>query len=167
MPAVPFETMPDDARVWVFASDRELDSSREKALLETVDEFLGGWHAHGAPLHCARTWRDHRFLAIAVDQRTEGASGCSIDGLFRVFKALEPQLGASLTAGGRIFYRDDRGTIRSVSRDEFGRLAESGSVDATTPVFDASITTAEAWRSRFELPAGRSWHATLLGAAHR
>lgn len=164
MPAIPFETMPDDARLWVFAATHPVDAAGERALLDAVDRHLAQWHAHGQPLSCARDWREGRFLAVAVDQRSAGASGCSIDGLFRALRALEPELGTSLTAGGSVFYRAPNGEVTAVPRDRFEELAEAGAVDATTPVFDTSLTTAGDWRSRFEIDASRSWHATLLPA---
>ena len=80
MPRVVFESLPDDARVWVFGAANALDDRARERLLSAVDEYLDQWHAHGAALVCARDWRDDRFLAIGVDQSTAGASGCSIDG---------------------------------------------------------------------------------------
>ena len=74
MPAVPFSALPDDARLWVFATAAPLAPDAEPALLDAVDAFVEGWAAHGAPLRAAREWRDGRFLAVAVDQRTAGAS---------------------------------------------------------------------------------------------
>lgn len=163
MPLVPFDTLPDDARVWVFGSDRPIEGERERTLLDAVDTFLGGWKAHGFPLSSARSWRDRHFLAVAVDQRDEAASGCSIDGLFRSLRALEPQLEASLTPGGMVFYRAPDGGIVAASRDTFQALAARGEVDESTTVFDPTIATMGEWRSRFEVPAGRSWHSKLLG----
>lgn len=162
MPAVPFDSLPEGSRVWVFAADRPLAAEAEREVVSAADAFLEGWQAHGAPLTCAREWRDGRFLAIGVDQRSAGASGCSIDGMFRALKSLEPRIGASLTAGGRVFYRDPKGEIRSVTRDEFEAMAESGAVDQTTRVFDTSVGTAGEWRERFETEAGQSWHAMLI-----
>ena len=162
MPRIDFSRLPDDARTWVFAADRPLDGPAADRLLVAVDAFLAGWAAHGQPLTCARDWREGRFLAIGVDQSDAHASGCSIDGLFRVLKALEPQLGATLLGGGRVLYRDAGGTVRAVSRDEFSTLATRGDVSADTRVFDTTVGTAEAWRERFEAPAGSSWHAALL-----
>src|SRR5271168_2293589 len=78
MPAVPFETLPASARVWVFASDQPLTSEQAELLLGVVDEYLGEWRAHGQPLTCAREWRESRFLAVGVDQTDAYASGCSI-----------------------------------------------------------------------------------------
>jgi hypothetical protein len=162
MPRVDFRSLPDDARTWVFAADRPLPPPAADRLLGEVDGFLDAWAAHGQPLTCARDWREDRFLAIAVDGRDAHASGCSIDGLFRVLQRLEPQLGASLLGGGRVLYRDASGAVRTVSRDEFSTLATQGTVTGETRVFDATVSTAGAWRERFEKPAAESWHAALL-----
>jgi len=164
MPHVPFETLPDDARVWVFGAANELTVPASDRLLGAVDDFLTQWNAHGSPLVCAREWRDNRFLAIGVDQSTAGASGCSIDGLFRTLARLEPELGTSLLGGGRVDYRDGSGRVNATTRTAFNQLAREGRVGPETPVFDTSITSAEAWRERFERPVRESWHAELIGA---
>lgn len=164
MPHVPFSSLPDDARVWVFASDTPITGVAADRLLGEVDRFLDGWAAHGLPLACGRDWCEDRFLTIAVDQRQAHASGCSIDGLFRALRALEPVLGASLVAGGRVFYRTRDGEVTGVARDEFAALGAAGAVDRDTLVFDTSVITLGDWRDHFETQLGRSWHAQLVGA---
>ena len=163
MPSVPFSSLPDDARLWVFASAEPLDAEQASLLLDEVDEFLATWAAHGAPLRAARDWRDDRFLAIAVDQSTAGASGCSIDGLFRRLQALEPALGTSLLGGaGRVYWRDAAGRVQGVPRADAKARAAGGAWGPDSPVFDLGVTTAGDWRRRFERPARESWHAALL-----
>jgi hypothetical protein len=162
MPVAPFETLPDDARLWVFAAAADVDTEDAPKLLHNVDLFLKSWAAHGHPLTSAREWRDDRFLAVAVDQRTEGASGCSIDGLFRTLKDLEKVVGTSLLTGGLVHFRDALGLIHSVSREDFERVARQGGADASTTVFDTTVTTAGEYRAHFERTAGESWHAQLL-----
>src|ERR1043165_6960415 len=97
---IDFGTLPDDARLWVFAAPEPTTGERAQTLREAVDEYLEEWQAHGAELRCARDWRDDHFLAIGVDQSTAGASGCSIDGMFRVLQRLQSALGAMLVGGG-------------------------------------------------------------------
>jgi hypothetical protein len=160
----PFEDFPESARVWVYGVDRDLNESARSALLGEVDNYLTQWTAHGVPLSAARDWSDNRFLTIAVDQNRAGASGCSIDGLFRTLKALEAQLGAAIITSGLIFFRDRDGVIRSVSRDEFTELGAAGKVNGDTEVFDPSVTTLAEWRSRFKSRAAASWHGSLLEA---
>jgi hypothetical protein len=162
MPRIPFADLPNAARLWVFASDRPLPDGATSRLMQEVDAFLDAWRAHGQPLTCARDWRDDRFLAVAVDQSQESASGCSIDGLFRSLRALEPALGASLLAGGNVFYRDAGGAVRSAARDEIPGLAASGQIGASTHVFDTTVVTVADWRERFETEFGQSWHRQLV-----
>ena len=162
MPLVRMEDLPDNSRTWVFGADRDVEESSAKLLLREVDRFLSEWHAHGTPLTVARDWRDNRFLTIAVDQSTAGASGCSIDGLYRSLKALEPKLGASLVTSGLIFYRDANGRIDSADRERFATLSAQGKITPDTRVFDPTVTTLREWRARFELNAEDSWHAKLM-----
>ena len=100
MPHVSLGSLPDDARVWVFAAERALAPAEAEAVLGTVDAFLGVWAAHGHPLRSARELRETRFLIIAVDEAAAGASGCSIDALVREIRGLEPQLGLTLVDHG-------------------------------------------------------------------
>ena len=162
MPITDFASLPDSSRAWVYGADKPLDSGATELLLEETDRFLTGWKAHGIPLHSARDWSDDRFLTVAVDQEREGASGCSIDVLFRTLKGLENQLGAKLVTSGLVYFRGKDGDIRAVSRDEFSDLAAKGEVDGKTEVFDLTVTTLGEWRSRFRSLAEDSWHAALM-----
>ncbi|HET7613183.1 MAG TPA: hypothetical protein VFK26_04605 [Gemmatimonadaceae bacterium] len=161
MPLVQMQELPDDSRVWVFGADNDLGEGAADLMLREVDRFLADWYAHGSPLTSARDWRYNRFLTIAVDQSTAGASGCSIDGLFRSLKALQPRLGASLVTSGLVFYRDKKGRIQSVDREAFTALGDE--ITPKTKVFDPTVSTLGEWRARFELNAEDSWHARLIG----
>jgi len=162
MPTIAFDSLPDTARVWVFAADRPVRGAAAERLLGEVDRYLAGWKAHGFPLTVAREWKDDHFLVVAVDQRDAHASGCSIDGLFRTLQALQPAIGAQLVGGGRVYYRGRDGTAQSVARAELrGRIA-AGEIGATTPVFDTSITSMADWRAHFERPAAETWIGAQL-----
>ncbi len=163
MPVVRFEALPDDARLWVFAASEPVIGEHAGQVLSAVDDWLSDWKAHGEPLTCARDWRDDRFLAIGVDQSSEGASGCSIDALFRVFKSLQSAGGPSLLGGNRVYFRDANGEVVTLSRAEFAKAP----VGPDTIVFDTTVTTAGAYRTSFEKRARDSWHREFLSAAAR
>lgn len=165
MPPVSFDSLPGNARLWVFAAADPLDVEGETDLLAATDAFLAGWAAHGAPLRAARDWRDGRFLAVAVDQSTAGASGCSIDGLFRSLRALEPAIGTSLLTAGRVYWRDADGSVRSGDRAALRAAAAGGAVGPKTLVFDTTVITAADWRARFERPLADAWHARVVAPA--
>ena len=165
MPLVNFSSLPPDARVWVFAGDRDLNGEQAGALLRQVDEYLATWQAHGMPLRCAREWRHDRFLAVGIDPTAEQASGCSIDDLFRHLRAIGDGLGTGLLGGGRVFYRDSGGRTQAANRAQFSTLAATGDVTADTMVFDTSVISANDWRERFERRAGDAWTGALIAAS--
>lgn len=166
MPIVPFESLPDDARCWVFGARAPLDEVDASRLLGAVDAYLRTWKAHGAALTSAREFRDEHFLVVGVDERASGASGCSIDGLFRVLQEIEKGIGTSMVGGGLVHFRQ-REFVLACTRAEFAAMAAAGDVDGDTLVFDPTVTTVGAYRSTFERRARDSWHATLLGAQAR
>jgi hypothetical protein len=164
MPIVPFDSLPDNARVWVFGSSKRLSEKESAQLLASVDEFLADWKAHGEPLSAGRNFSEDRFLTIAADQDSAHASGCSIDGLFRSLKDLETRMGTSLLDRSLVYYSDGSG-VHSVHRDEFSSLAGAGKVNGDTTVIDPTVTTLGEWRARFHSKAANSWHAGLFPAA--
>jgi hypothetical protein len=163
MPITSFDSLPDNARVWVFGSAQPLSEKEREALLQRVDAFLADWKAHGEPLTAAKIFSHDRFLTVAVDQNSAHASGCSIDGLFRSLKELEQKMGTSLLDRSLVYYSDSTG-IHAVGREQFSALAGNGKVSADTSVFDPTVTTLGEWRARFQSKAADSWHAGLLPA---
>ena len=162
MPIIPFDALPNEARVWVFAAAAPITGAAAEMLLAAVDAHLRDWRAHGVPLVCARDWRDDRFLAIGVDEAASNASGCSIDALFHALRALEAPLGTSMVGTGAVYWRDARGAVAVADRPAFRAAGAAGTIHADTHVFDLTVVTVGAWRREFEKPAGASWHARLL-----
>lgn len=159
MPRIPFDQLPDDARLWVFPASAPLDGPAEETFLARVDAFLHDWRAHGHPLTVGRDWREGRFLFVGVDERSEPPSGCSIDALLGVLKGLEGELGVGLTDHARVPYRTPAGGVVSVTRADFARGVQEGEITPATPVFDTTLTRLDALRrGRFEVPASDAWH---------
>jgi hypothetical protein len=159
MPQVPFASLPDPARLWIFAADRTLTPEERSLLAGAVDRGLADWAAHGSPV----TWgfevvRD-QFLLIGVDESRTALSGCSIDGAIREIKELESRLHTPFLDHGRVFFRDGDG-FRSVPREVFKELAREGRVTADTVVLNNVLATVgEYRRGEWEVPVRRSWHA--------
>ena len=158
MPRISFDSLPDSARLWVFAASRPLTTDEQKPLLAAVDAFLDEWNAHRVPLDAARDFRHDRFLIVGVDEEAAGVSGCSVDSLVRTMKGLGQQLGVELIDHASVFYRDAAG-VRRVSRDDFGDAVTRGEVTRDTVVFDNTVSTAGQLRAgRWEAPASTTWH---------
>jgi hypothetical protein len=151
-----FDALPADARVWVFGCDPAPDARTREDIARDVDAFLESWAAHGEELRVGRQWLADRFLVIAVDEHSAGASGCSIDALYHRLGAIEQVYGVTLRAGGRVFYRGERG-VQSIQRSEITARVRAGDLTADAVVYDTSVTKMDALRASFERPARESW----------
>jgi len=165
MPAVPFDHLPDDARLWVFAAAHPLDGAQQELLLAHVDAFLQHWAAHGAPVVGGRDLRHGRFLLVGADERATGVSGCSIDSLFRSLGRLEEEAGVALRDSSLVFWRDGEGRVQAAPRPAFRERVRAGEVAEDTPVFDNTIGSVGELRASWELPMRESWHGRAFGAA--
>ena len=159
MPQILFDQLPEDAQVWIFSASRLLSDKEQVCLLANVDGFLDQWGAHNVPLITARDLRYGQFLFVAVDQRTAGPSGCSIDTLVRQMKVLQEELGVELVNHAPVLFR--RGNaVERVSREDFTDMAVSGAVTLDTTVFNNTLkNVGEIRAGRWEVPAADSWHA--------
>jgi hypothetical protein len=158
MPRVEFETLPADARLWIFPASRQLSDEERRRVLAETDAFIDGWTAHGIPLRAARQIEHNQFVLVGVDERAAGVSGCSIDALVRRMGHLQETLGIELIENAPVLYREGKAIAR-VSRDQFAELAASGSVTLDTRVFDNTVANVGDLRSgRWEVRAGDAWH---------
>jgi hypothetical protein len=164
MPGLPFISMPDDARVWVFGTSQPVHGTSTDRLLDVVDGFIRSWVAHGAPVVGASDWRYDHFLIIAADERATGVSGCSIDSLYRTLRTAEHELGVTLLDSSPVWFRDAGGVIRCAGRPHFRELVAREEVGDATIVFDNTVGTVGGLRAgEWERPFAESWHARAFG----
>lgn len=97
MPTTSFDSLPNDARIWVYAADRALTDTEVDLTENKLQAFTTDWTSHGAALRAAASVFDRRFVVIGLDTADSLASGCSIDKSLRAIQQLEKSLQLSLT----------------------------------------------------------------------
>jgi hypothetical protein len=167
MSQVAFDTLPDEARLWIFAADRALTPAERETLVRSVESGLAAWDAHGSPVRWGHKLAHDRFLMIGVDESATALIGCSIDNAVRRIREVEASLGVAMLDNGRVFYREGD-TILRAARAEFGDLARAGRVTGDTIVFNNVLATVgELRQGHWEVPMKRSWHAEAFRSAAR
>lgn len=168
MPGIPFITLPDSARVWVFASPQPILGSDAETLLAAAEDFVRLWAAHGAEVVGGIDWCYDHFLLIAADEAATGVSGCSIDALFDSLKSLERSLSVTLLDNSPVWYRGEGEQVFAASRAEFRQLVAAGEITDDTIVFDNTVGTLGQVRSgEWERAFATSWHGRAFAGARR
>lgn len=162
-----FASLPDTARLWIHAAADPLSAADENAVRQEMDAFMDDWSSHGRAVRGALHIQDQRFILIAATLDDGDVSGCGIDASVHAIENVASARGIHWVPALHVLYRDADGTVQHVSRSAFRALADEGTVTASTPVFDPSITTVEALRAgQFEQPAGDAWHARAFDLPH-
>ena len=91
-----FNTLPEEARIWIYASENALTEDQQSHILTYIAEHLKGWNAHKVPLTAGVTILENHFIIIALDENKNRASGCSIDTLQKTIQELEKDLSIAL-----------------------------------------------------------------------
>lgn len=160
---VPFDSLPDDSRIWIFPSTRILDSNEEDVLLKSTLVFLAEWTAHNRSLTASAKVEEHTFLIVAVDESVTGASGCSIDKLHRFVREAESELGLRLMERLNVLLPGNPLSI--VHSSTIASLVASGELHSTSLVYDTTLTHMGQYRKQFKVPMNTTWLSRYLKEA--
>ena len=65
---VPFESLPEEARIWVYQSNRPFTEEEIQHIAKDLEAFLTQWTAHGSDLQAGYELPYNRFIVIGLDQ---------------------------------------------------------------------------------------------------
>ena len=83
------QTLDSSSRLFVYSADSVISNVYKEKLVAKIDHFISTWEAHGVKLNAAYELIVNRMLIIAVDERNQQATGCSIDKLVHLLKGEE------------------------------------------------------------------------------
>lgn len=158
---VPFTSLPNSARVWIYQSSREFSVDEKQQLHTILDEFLTQWTAHGAHLHAGYDLPYNRFIILGLDEAEQNATGCSIDASVGLIQQLEQKFGIDLLDKMNVTFRQ-KDSLEYMPLKDFRKLAKTKAITSQTIVFNNLVVNKGEYESHWEVPAAQSWHARFI-----
>lgn len=158
---VEFNTLPDDARVWIFQASRSFSQEELGEVKNLLNEFIEDWTAHGSELRAGCEIRYNRFIVLALDQTITSASGCSIDASVDFIQQLEKKYNITLLDKMNVSYKQGDFVAYKPLAD-FKKMAKQNAVSKNTIVFNNLVTNKLEYEEAWEVPASESWHARFM-----
>ena len=153
-----FENFSDNARLWVYASNRPINLEEHEYIHARLSNFIDDWHAHGSKLEASYAVLNRRFILIAVNEGPASASGCSIDKCLHEIQDIDKSLGLDFLNRLKVVYRDESNNlVVSCSIPELKEMIEDHDFPNNTPVFNLNASTLGELRNNWEIPAKESW----------
>ena len=154
---VPFDTLPEEAKVWIYQSNRKFSDDEITDIEENLKVFLENWTAHGHHLEASFVTRYNRFIIIAVNQEVQAATGCSIDASVQFIQNLEQKYNVDLLDKMNVTFKvGDHVAFKPLI--EFKKMAKEKAVSENTIVFNNLLNTLGELQDFWEVPASESWH---------
>ena len=158
---IPFETLPEDARIWIYQSNRSLNEVEQSSISATLDEFLDQWKAHGQDLVSGFQISYNRFIVIGLDTEQAAASGCSIDAQVHLIQSLEKEYDITLLDRMNVSFKSGA-FIAYKPLKEFKKMVKDKSVTGDTIVFNNLVNTKIEFETAWEVSAKDSWHKHMF-----
>lgn len=159
---IPFQTLDDNSRVWIFQAENELSPIQATEIKSELFEFLQEWTAHNAHLHTSGEVLHHRFVVVMVDESQVGASGCSIDKLTHFIQNVEQKYNVTLLDRMSVAYITSDDKIAATHLNQLGSLLKEGKIDEETLVFNNLVGTKSDFETKWKIKIKDSWHKRFL-----
>jgi len=153
---IPFENMPDSAKVWIYQADRALSSQEIAFIQQKLLDFTQQWEAHHNPIEASFTILYDRFIILSANTEKQLPTGCSIDKSVALFQALEKQFNIHLFDRTRVSFWQD-GELVNMLAHELHQKVEERKFTAQTTVFNTLIQTVGELKTSFQVPAEQTW----------
>jgi hypothetical protein len=153
---VPFQSLPDYSRIWIYQSNKKLDIKSIAILSETLKTFTENWTVHGQPMHASFNIRFDRFVILAANEGINAASGCSIDSSVRTLKEIGHVLQVDFFDRSEVAFKDGE----DVLTQNIGTLKSSlsnGDWNGDTLMFHNLIAEKSQLEKGWLIPAKASW----------
>lgn len=158
---VSFDSLPNDARIWIYQSNRPFTEDELKKIKPQLDQFVENWTAHGANLKAGYAMPYNRFIILGLDQGVNAASGCSIDSSVHFIQSLEKDYQVDLLDKMNVTFKQGE-FIAYKPLADFKKLVKNRSVSPKTVVFNNLVNTKEEYLFDWEIPLKESWHNRFL-----
>ena len=158
---VDFKNMPDDSRIWIYQSDRDLIESEMSMIDDKTSLFLDSWQAHGKDLECSYTIIHKRFIIIAVNENINPIGGCSIDYSLQLINDISDSIQVNLLNRLIVNFKAEN-NISSASLNDLKSKIKDGTLCSETIIFNTTINTKGELLNDFEIDIGSSWLSKFL-----
>ena len=158
---VDFKNMPDDSRIWIYQSDRDLIELEKSIIDNKMSLFLDSWQAHGKDLECSYSIIHKRFIIIAVNENINPIGGCSIDYSIQLINDISDSIQVNLLNRLIVNFKIDN-KISSASLNDLKSKIKDGTLSSETIIFNTTVNTKGELLNDFEIDIGSSWLSKFL-----
>jgi len=153
---------PDNAKVFVFQSNKFLSEEGKIAIEEKMLKFIEDWTVHGKNLKATYQVVMPLFIIVAVDESFAELSGCSKDALTHQIKEIGEELGVDFFDRMMVAYHPNYEEMALINLSEFKEKLQKDEIKQDTKVYNNLIETKLDLKQNWQIAVKDSWHGKLV-----
>ncbi len=158
---VDYKELPDDAKVWIYPSNRKFYPNEIALVEKQLQEFVKSWKSDDENFRASYQFLYNRFLIFIADTATSSLSVAEIDQLVAFVLELQTAYKIELLDKMNVCFKQGV-YVQYKELKDFKKLIKNRAVTGKTIVFDNLITNKKEYENYWELPIEESWYKRFL-----
>ncbi len=151
----------DESKIWIYQAERALSDDEIAAITPLFRNFCENWTAHNNQLKASFEIVKNRFIALAVDESMNTASGCSIDKSVAFLKSISVQLGINLFERMQMAYLNNE-VLETVHYNDLKIAFDSKTINEETLFYNNNVQNLGEYRNSFLVTLKNHWLYTKI-----
>lgn len=148
----------DHSKVWIYQSSRLFLMSEAFAIEDILNNFIGSWKSHGAPVKGYANLFFGQFIVLMADETQSTVGGCSTDSSVHVIKAIEQQFKVNMFDRQNLAFVVKE-KVQLLPLSQLNYAVENKFIDADTIYFNNTVLTKKELLEKWMIPVKESWLA--------
>ncbi|MCC6816883.1 MAG: hypothetical protein IT267_10765 [Saprospiraceae bacterium] len=158
---IDFLAYPDDARIWIYASDSRIDDYKIPHVQQIIKEFCLQWTSHREDLVTTGGILHNYFIVLIVDQHKNPPGGCALDNSIHFIKKLGSELNVDFLNRNIVHYIINE-NVYSVHLDNIKEALQKATINEDTRFFDNLVSSKKEFIKNWVIPFKNSWIKRLI-----
>jgi len=151
-----FDTMPANAKAWVYASNRKFTTEEQKEIMAGATAFTSNWTSHGKSLKASFDILKDVFLVLMVDENVNPVGGCGTDDSIHFIQEIEKVFAVKLFNRLQIeLLVNDQIVI--TSKTEAAKFYSENKISDNTIFFNKIVSNKSDFDTSFQISYSKSW----------
>ena len=157
---VDYETLSDQAKIWVYPSNRKFYPQEIEIVEKKLKDFVEKWKREDADFKASYQFLHHRFIIFIADENSQ-LSNTDIDEQVAFILQLQEQYEISLLDRMNVCFKQGE-FVQYKELKDFKKLVKKRAVTGITIIFDNLITNNNDFKNFWEIPIEESWYNRFL-----
>ena len=158
---VDYESITDDAKVWIYPSSRKFYKTEIEAIESAIKTFIDDWKKEDDDFKASYKFLYDRFIVFVADDEKSPLTNTAIDASVSFILKLQETYNVQLLDKMNVCFKQGE-FVQYKELKDFKKLVKNKAVTAKTIIFDNLITNNHDFKNFWEITIEDSWYNRFL-----